>query len=231
MLNSLLGTFVNTGTVILGSCLGLLLNKLIPERVSKAVMAGLALCVLYIGISGSLTGKNPLITIISIVLGAIIGELSDLDGRLSRFAERLEKKFKKPGAETSIAEGFVTASLVFCVGSMTVVGALQSGLSGDNTMLYAKSLLDLVSAFIFASTLGVGVLLSAAFVLTFQGSIALLAHWVSPFLSTTVISEMTCVGSLLIIAIGLNMLGVTKLKVMNYLPAIFMPIILCIFIK
>jgi len=228
MLSSLLGTFVNTGTVLLGSCLGLLLKKLIPERVSKTVMAGLALCVVYIGFDGSLSGNNPLITIISIVVGAIIGEILDLDGGLNRFAKGLEAKFKKEGGP-SIAEGFVTASLVFCVGSMTIVGALRSGLTGDHTMLYAKSTLDLVSAFIFASTLGIGVTLSAGFVLVFQGAITLLAGWVSPLLGDAVIAEMTCVGSLLIIGIGLNMLGVTKLKVMNYLPAILIPIILCMF--
>ncbi len=226
-----MGTFVNTGTVILGSCMGLLLNRLIPERVSRAVMAGLALCVLFLGISGTLSGKNPLITIISMVVGAVAGELLDLDGRLGRFAERLEKRFKKASAKSSIAEGFVTASLVFCVGSMTIVGALNSGLLGDNSMLYAKSLLDLVSAFIFASSLGFGVLLSAGFVLLFQGGIALFARLISPLLTTAVISEMTCVGSLLIIAIGLNMLEVTKLKVMNYLPAIFVPIIIGLFVK
>ncbi len=231
MLDSLLGTFVNTGTVILGSCLGLLLNRLIPERVSRAVMAGLALCVLYLGISGTLSGKNPLITIISMVVGAVAGELLDLDGRLGRFAEGLEKKFKNGSGKASIAEGFVTASLVFCVGSMTIVGALNSGLLGDHSMLYAKSLLDLVSAFIFASTLGFGVLLSAGFVLLFQGAIAIFARLASPLLTTAVISEMTCVGSLLIIAIGLNMLGLTKLKVMNYLPAIFVPIVIGVFVR
>jgi len=229
MFNSLLGTFVNSGTVILGACIGLLLKKFIPERVSKTVMAGIALCVLYIGISGSLSGKNSLIIIISIVVGAIIGELIDLEGRFNKFAQGLEKKFKKEGTQSTFAEGVVTASLVFCVGSMAVVGSLKSGLSGDHSMLYAKSLLDMVSAVIFASTLGAGVMVSAVFILLYQGSIALLAHWVSPYLSTTVISEMTCVGSLLIIAIALNMLGITKLKVMNYLPAIFIPIILCLF--
>jgi len=228
MLNSLLGTFVNTGTVLLGSFSGMLFNKLLPERVSKTVMSGLALCVIYLGIDGCLSGENPLIAIISMVLGAIIGELLDLDGRLNRFGERLERRFKK-GNSPSIAEGFVTASLVFCVGSMTIVGSLRSGLSGDHTMLYAKSTLDLVSSFVFASTLGVGVMLSAFSVLIFQGAITLLAGLLAPLLSEVVIAEMTCVGSILIIGIGLNMLGLTKLKIMNCLPAIFLPVILCKF--
>jgi len=228
MLNSLLGTFVNTGTVLLGALLGMLFNKLLPERLSKTVMAALALCVIYIGVDGSLSGDNALITIISMVVGAVIGELLNLDLRLSRFGERLEARFKK-GSGGSVAEGFVTSSLVFCVGSMAIVGSLQSGLTGDHSMLYAKSLLDFVSAIIFASTLGVGVALSAVSVLVYQGAITLFAGLMSPLLSGTVISEMTCVGSILIIGLGLNMLGATKIKVMNCLPAIFIPIILCKF--
>jgi uncharacterized membrane protein YqgA involved in biofilm formation len=159
-------------------------------------------------------------------VGVILGGIFDLDGKLNGFANGLEKKFQKEGEKTSIAEGFVTASLLFCVGAMTIVGSLQSGLTGDHTMLFTKSTLDFVSSMIFASSLGIGVLFSSAFVLVFQGGITLLAQWVSPFLTDTVIAEMTCAGGLLIIGLGLNMLGLTKLKLMNYLPAIFMPIIL-----
>ena len=128
----------------------------------------------------------------------------------------------------SIAEGFVTASLMFCVGAMTIVGSLQSGLTGDHQMLFTKSMLDFVSSMIFASSLGLGVLFAAGFVLVFQGGITLLAGLAAPFLGDAVIAEMTCVGSVLIIGLGLNMLGLTKLKVMNYLPAIFLPILLCL---
>lgn len=228
MLNSLLGTFVNTGTIVLGSFIGLIFNKLLPERVGKTVMAGIALCVLYLGIDGALAGINPLIAIIAIAIGAVLGELPDLDGRFNRFAERMETKFKKEGGP-SLAEGFVTASLVFSVGSMAIVGSLRSGLAGDHSMLYAKSALDFVTSIFFASTLGIGVAFSAVIILLFQGSITLLAGLVSPLLSEVVIAEMTCVGSILIIGMGLNMLGLTKLKIMNYLPAIFIPIILCMF--
>ena len=142
----------------------------------------------------------------------------------------LEAKFKeKDGKSVSIAEGFVTASLLFCVGAMTIVGSPQSGLQGNHEMLFNKSMLDFVAAIIFSSSLGIGVLLSAAFVFTYQGAITLLAQWVAPFLSDVVIAEMTCVGSVIIIGLALNMLGITKLKVMNYVPAIFVPIILCRF--
>ena len=129
----------------------------------------------------------------------------------------------------SIAQGFVTASLLFCVGAMAIVGSLQSGLQGNHEMLFNKSMLDFVAAIIFASSLGVGVIFSAALLLLYQGSITLLAQWITPFLTDRVIGEMTCVGSVIIIGLALNMLGITKLRVMNYVPAIFIPILLCLF--
>lgn len=220
---------INTLAVLVGSTVGLLLKKGIPDSIRDIVMKGLALCTIYIGITGSLKGQNTLVLILSVVIGAIIGQSLDLDKRLNKFAEKLESRFKKPGDKVSIAEGFVTASLLFCVGAMTIVGSLRAGLEGDYEMLITKSILDLISSCIFASALGIGVLLSAGFVLIFQGSIVLLAQYVSPYLGDQVIAEMTCAGSLLIIALGLNILGVTQLKVMNYLPAIFIPIILCMF--
>lgn len=224
------GVLVNVATVIVGSIIGLLFRKLIPQRATDCVMKGIGLCTIYIGIDGALTGTNTLITIISIAVGALIGELADLDKHLNNFAGKLEDKFKsKDGSGPSIAEGFVTASLVFCVGAMTIVGSLQAGLTGDNTMLITKATLDFVSALIFSATLGIGVMLAAAFVLVFQGGIVLVAQAAAPFLTDYVIQEMTCVGSILIMALGLNIIGVTNFKVMNYLPAIFIPIILCMF--
>ncbi len=226
----MLGTIVNTVSVIAGSLLGLLLKKGLPERISDIITKGLGLCVLYIGISGSLKGSNQLIAILSMVAGGIIGQALDLDGRLSRLGAALGDKLKKNGnGGGSVAEGFAAASLLFCVGSMTVVGSLQSGLTGSNEMLYTKSVLDFISSIVLASALGIGVLLSAAFVFAFQGAITLLARWAAPLLSDYAVAEMTCVGSLLIIALGLNMLGISKLKAMNLLPAIFVPLILCIF--
>jgi len=141
----------------------------------------------------------------------------------------LETKFRKPGDKISIAEGFVTASLLFCVGAMTIVGSLNAGLSGDYEMLFTKSTLDLISACVFASALGIGVLFSAAFVFIFQGAIVLTAQFAAPYLSDYVIAEMTCAGSVLIVALGLNIIGLTNFKVMNYIPAIFLPIVLCMF--
>nr|WP_325179333.1 DUF554 domain-containing protein [uncultured Oscillibacter sp.] len=229
----LVGTLVNTAAVIAGSLIGLLLGNILPERLRDTVMKGLGLCTLFVGIDGMLGGSNALIAIISVAVGAVIGELCDLDGHLNRFAEGLEKRFQKDrkGGGPSLAEGFVTASLVFCVGAMTIVGALNDGLTGNHEMLFTKATLDFVSSIIFASSLGLGVMLSAAAILTIEGGIACLASLVAPILqqNPNTVPEMTVVGSVLIVGISLNLLGVTKLKVMNYVPAIFLPILLCQF--
>ncbi len=227
----LTGTLVNTATVMIGSVIGLFLGNLLPERLRDTVMKGLGLCTLFIGVTGMLDGGNALITIISVAVGAVIGELCDLDGRLNRFADGLEARFKRDGKGPSIAEGFVTASLVFCVGAMTIVGALNDGLTGNHEMLFTKATLDFVSSMIFASSLGIGVLFAAVSVLVLEGGIACLASLVAPVLqqNASTIPEMTVVGSVLIMGLGLNILGITKLKVMNYLPAIFLPILLCLF--
>lgn len=228
----LVGTLVNTGAVIAGSLIGLLLGNILPERLRDTVMKGLGLCTLYVGIDGMLGGSNSLITIISVAIGAIIGELCDLDGRLNRFAEGLEKRFQKnKGGGSTLAEGFITATLVFCVGAMSIVGALNDGLTGNHEMLFTKSTLDFVSSIVFASSLGIGVMLSAAPIFLLEGGIACLASIVAPLLqqNANTIPEMTVVGSVLIVGISLNLLGVSKLKIMNYVPAVFIPILLCLF--
>ena len=226
----MLGTIVNTVAVIIGAALGMVLKKGLPHRMADTLMKGLGLCTLFLGISGSLKGQNSLILIISMVVGSIIGDGIDLEDKINRLGRWLEDKFKgKNSKQVSIAEGFVTASLLFCVGAMAIIGSLQSGLQGNHEILFNKSMLDFVAAIIFASTLGVGVMFAAAFVFVYQGAITILAQWISPFLSENVIAEMTCVGSVIIIGLALNMIGITKLKVMNYVPAIFIPIILCRF--
>ena len=223
----LLGTIVNAVGIIAGALIGLLLGKAIPQRLSDSVMKGLALCTLLIAISGLGDGKNPLITIFSIVLGVLIGEGLDLAGRMNQLGEQLQNKFGKSGG-ISITEGFVTSSLLFCVGAMAIMGSLQSGLSCDHSTLYTKSIMDFCSSIIFASSLGIGVALSSVSVFLLQGSITVLASFVAPYLQTA-IGEMNCVGSLLLLALGMNLLGVTKIRVMNYVPAIFLPILLCQF--
>lgn len=224
-----MGAIVNCLAIILGGSVGLFLKKGIPEKIGNTVVNGVALCILLIGISGALEGKNTLITIISIVIGAVIGELIDIDALINRAAKRIEDRLNRKGGNVRFAKGFVTATLLFCVGAMAIVGSLDSGLTGDNTTLYTKSLLDGITAIIFAANFGVGVLASSLPILVYQGSITLLASLVAPLLSDVIIAEMTCVGSLLIIALALNMLKLTEIKVANYIPAIFIPIILCQF--
>lgn len=222
----MIGVLVNVITVILGSSIGLLFKKGIPERVSSAAMVGLGACTLYIGISGSLQGENVLILIASVVLGSITGTLLNIDGRISNLAEKVEARFRKKDAEVSVAEGIITATLLFCVGSMTVTGSIQAGLTGDNSILITKAMLDLVSSMMLASSLGVGVLLSCVAVFLIQGGLVLFAGLISPLMSAGAINEMTCAGSILIIMIGTNLIGITKIRVADYLPAIlFAPVI------
>ncbi len=222
------GAVVNFFTVVLGSLLGLAFKKGIPERVRTTLMNGMALCVLYIGISGLFEdGTNILTVIISVALGAIVGELCDLDGAVNRLGARLETALGK--GQTKLAEGFVTATLLFCVGAMTVVGSIDSGISGDNSTLYSKAVIDGVTALALTSSLGIGVILASLSVLLIEGSITLLAVFIAPILSGTALADMSLIGSLLIIALSFNMLGFVKIKVMNYLPAIFLPMIFFIF--
>lgn len=222
----MLGVIINVVTVIIGSSVGLLFKKGIPEKVSNAAMIGLGACTLYIGVSGSLAGENVLILIASVVLGAIIGTLLNIDDAINSLAQKVESKFKKDGSNVSIAEGIITATLLFCVGSMTVTGSIQAGLTGDNSVLITKAMLDLVSSMMLASSLGIGVLLSSIAVFVIQGGLVLLAGLISPLMSTGAINEMTCAGSILIIMIGTNLMRISKIKVANFLPAIlFAPII------
>ena len=242
----LTGTIINVVAVLVGSAAGLLLkwlathfSSLFPsnstalgERLQDIIMKGVALCVLFIGISGSLKGNNTLIAILSVVLGAIIGELLDLDKRMQALGDWVQEKtarLVRGQGKTSVSEGFVTASLLFCVGAMAIVGSLENGLTGNYETLQAKSLLDGISSIVFSASLGIGVAFSAAAILLYQGGISLLASFLAPFLGDAVIAEMTCVGSLLIMALAFNMLGVTKIKVMNLVPAILLPIVLCLF--
>lgn len=231
----MLGTLVNTAAILAGGGIGLLLKKGLPEKLADALMKALGLCTLYIGISGCLAGKNTLVLILSMVFGTLIGELLDLDGKIKWLGTFLENQFQKNRADeagktgrTSLAEGFVTASLLFCVGAMAIVGSLQSGLSGQHETLFAKSVLDFTAAIVFASSLGAGVLLSSGLVLLYQGSITLLARLLKPFLTEPVIAEMNCTGNVIIIGLALNMLGITKLKVMNFVPAILLPVVVCL---
>ena len=225
------GAFVNFVLVIIGSGIGMLLRREIPEKVQKTLVSAVALCVLYIGITGLFEDNiNVLVVIISMALGAIVGQLIDLDRLVNLLAQKIEAKVKKDdGKSGKIAEGFVSATLLFCVGAMTVVGSIDSGVSGDNTTLYSKSVIDCISSAVLASSLGFGVMLSSLGVIVIEGGLTLLAHVVQPVLTTEVVAHISVIGSLLIIAIALNMLEIIKIKVMNIIPAVFLPILLCLF--
>lgn len=241
----LLGSLVNGAAILAGSAVGLFLRFIlrrssrrsesengIGDRLQKIVMQGLALCTMYIGISGSLKGQNTLLAILSLVIGAVIGEILDLDGAMNRAGNWVQKNVTHPGEEgaaSTVAEGFVTASLLFGVGAMSIVGSLNSGLLGDHSILFAKSLLDGVSSVVFSVSFGIGVPLSAIAVFVYEALITLAASVLAPLLSDAVIAEMTCVGSLMIIGLALNMLELTKIKVTNFIPAVFLPILLCRF--
>lgn len=227
-MSALWGTLVNVAAIVVGSLAGLLLKKGLPTRISGALGVAVGLCVLYIGIDGCLAGDNMLVAVLSMVIGAVVGELLDLDGKLNRLGETVQNRFSKgKNGESTIAQSFVSASLLFCVGAMAIVGSLQSGISGDHNTLYVKSILDGISSVVFATTLGGGVILSIIPLFLYQGAIALLAQFIAPYLSEAVIAEMTCVGSLLIVALALNLLNITKIKVANLLPAVVLPIVLC----
>jgi len=231
-----IGTIVNIGTIIVGGALGLLLKKVLSKRIMDTVMQGISLAVVIIGISGTLAAaftikdnsiisEHVLIMIISLALGALIGELLRIEDRLDSFGGFCERKLTKPDEESTFAQGFVTATLVFCVGSMAIVGSLEDGINRNSDILVAKSIIDGIAAMIFASTMGIGVLFSAFTVGIYQGTITVLAVFLSPFFSNIVITQMSLVGSILIMSIGLNMLKISKIKTGNLLPAIFIPAI------
>ncbi len=212
------GTLVNTGAVLLGSCIGLLLKKGIPTKQQKTVMQGLGLAVLVIGIQMAFKGQNPLVTIISLVIGGIIGETIGIQNWLDRFGVWMNSKLgEKHG---NVGQGFITASLVFCIGAMAIVGAIQDGLTGNASTLYAKSMIDGIASIVFASTMGIGVVFASISVLIYQGSISLLASLLTGILTAGVISEITAVGGVLIIGLSMLMLEIKEINVANLIPAI-----------
>ena len=212
---------VNTLAIVAGSLLGLLLRRGLPERLTGALMQGLGLCAVLIGVQGAIQESNVLIMIVSVVLGILIGEAVDADGSVNRFTERLLSRFAGGEGESGrLANAFVTSCLIMNVGAMVIVGSLDAGLRADYTMLYTKSLLDFIAGIMMTAAMGIGVMGSAVFTLIFQGAIVLLAEFIAPFVSEYIIQEMACTGCLIIVALGLNMLELTKIKVINYLPAL-----------
>ena len=231
-----LGTIVNFLAVLVCGLLGMLVKRGVPKKISDALASAMAICVIYIGIDGALESApalpegsflsgglvKVLIMILSLGIGTLIGELADLDGLFNRLGESLERKFVKDGEQGRFAKGFVSCSLLFCVGAMTVNGAFQDAI-GNSDILIAKSVIDGIMCFVMASTLGVGCVVSAFFVLGYQGLLTLLGLFIADILPASSISYMSVTGSLIIVLIGTNMLGMTKVKTANMTPAIFLP--------
>ncbi len=229
------GSVVNAVVIIVGALLGMLIKGKLSERFKAIIMQALGLSVIIIGLSGTLSAifrvasdgtlenKDIMVMIIYLVAGSIIGEAIDIEQKLNRFAELIQKKL--PGSGGNFSVGFVTATLLFCVGAMAIVGSLEEGLTGNADTLYAKSILDCTSSIIFSATMGIGVLFSAVPVLLYQGSITLLAGSLKPLLTPEVISQMSLVGNILILGIGLNILEIRSIKVANMLPAVFLPML------
>ncbi len=220
----MIGVIVNVLTVLIGSAIGLTFRKSIPEKITKAAVIAIGLCIICIGVSGMLSGTDTIILIVSMVIGTMIGTLIDIDGKLNSLTARFEGK----NLNSNIAEGFVTASLVFCVGSMTLLGGIDAGIKGDNTLYYTKALLDFITSIMLSATLGFGVIFSSLTVLIYQGALVALAKILAPYLTEAMMCELTCAGSLMIFALGLNLAGVSKFKVANFLPAIIVVPIACV---
>lgn len=224
----MVATFINAGLVLLGSILGILFKNRISERFSSAITHALALCVLGIGIANMLDGSDTLCVIICMVLGTLLGELLKIEDRLDRAGEFLRRKLiREQGGNSRFTEGFVTATLIYCIGAMAITGSIEAGLNHNYSILVSKGVIDGVSSISFAAAMGTGVAFSVIPLIVYQGAITLLAAVVGPLLPEAVIAGMTAVGGTLIIGIALNMLEVTKrkIKVGNMLPGIFLPIL------
>lgn len=224
-----MGAIVDAIAVIIAGAIGLIIKEGIPVRVNERLIQAIALCIIAIGISGAIKGQETLVQIISMTLGTVIGEGFDLDQGIQRFSNFLQTKLQKWPELAGIGEGFISASMLFCIGSMVIVGSLESGLTGNNTTLYAKAVIDGITALLLASSLGVGVIFGAFPVLIIEGGLTLFAGLLAPLLTPLVINEMIALGSIILIGLGLNMLEVTQLKIMNFVPAMLFPAILMLF--
>ncbi len=218
--------FVNMALVLVGSAVGLLLKNRFSERMGQAVMKGLGLCTVGIGMSSLLGGKDTLCTIICVALGTILGEWLNIEKGMDDLGELLRRKLIKREGNSRFVEGFVNATVLYCVGAMSINGAIAAGINGDYSILISKSVMDMVSSITFAAAMGIGVPFAVIPIFLYEGGLTLLAGVVGPYLSAAVITEMSAVGGAIIVGIGLNLLGASKegIRVSNMLPAIFLPI-------
>jgi uncharacterized membrane protein YqgA involved in biofilm formation len=238
-----IGTLTNFIVVLISGILGSLIKRGVPKKISDAIVSAMAVCVIYIGIDGVLERAPAvpdgsflsaglvkiLVMILSMAVGVLLGELIDIDKWVDRLGNAMEKRFVKDGEDGRFAKGFVSCSLLFCVGAMTVNGAFADAI-GKPDILLAKSVIDGIMCFVMASTLGIGCAVSAFFVLVYQGALTIAGLFISNVLDPAIVSYMSVTGSLIIILIGTNMLGMTKVKTANMIPAIFMPALIAPFL-
>lgn len=217
----MLGTIVNVITVVVGTAIGCVLKHAIPEKIQKIIMQSVGLGVVSIGVASAIQTENFVLFVISLALGAAIGKTIGIENGLENIGDKLQKRFS--GSGNTVAEGFVTATLIYCVGAMTILGSIQSGLTGNHELLFTKAILDGIVSIVLASTLGFGVGLSAIIILLFQGSLTLGASLVAPFMTDIVMQELSAVGGAMIIGIGINLLDIKKIHVGDMLPAIIIP--------
>ena len=221
-----MGVIINVIAIVIGTMIGLFLKRGMSEKMSSHIMQGLALITFIIGLKRALVDQDMILLIVSISLGGYLGEMMQLEENIRKFAEWVQDKLSKEGTQNQLAEGFVSAVLIFCVGAMAVMGSLEAGLRNNHGILITKALIDGFASIILTTTKGAGVMLSALAILLYEGGMMVLAQFVASYLSESIVYAMSAVGSLLLVALGLNLLELTKIKVMNFLPAMFLPIVL-----
>ncbi|MDI9540747.1 MAG: DUF554 domain-containing protein [Bacillota bacterium] len=219
------GAIINAILVVIGTTIGMVVGKFLKEDLQNQLIIAMGLCVLFIGIDGMLEMKSPLNMLLSMSIGTLIGNVIDLDGMIVKAGDKIQQKFS---SKSPIASGFVNASLLFCVGGMAIVGSIQDGLTSDYSILLMKGIIDAVSAIVLAAKYGIGVYFSAGFILIYEGSLSLLALVIAPILTNECIIQLSAVGSIVLLAVGLNMLNIIKAKPMNMVPAIILSAILTI---
>jgi len=219
------GVIVDTLAIFLGGIVGLLIKKGIPKKIEQAIMKALALSAIYIGVTGMISGENTIFIILSLVIGVVIGELITLDDNMNRFTHFLASKIPFQSDNSTFSEGFITGSLMMCVGALSIIGPIESGLTGNHTILYTNAVMDGFTSLILASSLGIGVLFSGFLVFGYEAAIVIFANSLNTLLTTPMINDISAIGSLLVLVIGLNMLELTDIKVMNFVPALFIPML------
>lgn len=222
----MLGTIVNTSAIVIGSTTGALLNKGIKEEYKATITQALGLVAISLGITWIVNNmsasKEPLLFIISLVLGGLIGSVCNLEGRVNKLGDKFNKNSSK---KNNSIQGLITAVMLFCVGTMSILGPIESALKGDNTLLFTNALLDGITSLILASTFGIGIVISAIVLFLWQGSIYLLANSIAPFITLEILGQVSIIGGILIFSTGINILEIKKINTLNLLPALVIPVL------